>query len=236
MELLLAKISIRKKLTIVIMLVSLLVLVLVAGIFISIEIYSSQNHLVMETKTLADSLGANLTQPLLLNDIPKSNNLLASLKRKPGVRAAYLFDAKGTPVASYLDQSDSQFLLKSIPEDFPDPSLLNGTDYNQERIVFSWSHMSLFLPLLHEGKRIGILYLLSDLKDLFGRVSGVVFGALLSMLFMPENCSDRYLARSYSWSPRWERFPGKRIIGFAQTRRPRMKSAIWLTVSTECSV
>jgi signal transduction histidine kinase len=184
MERLLAKISIRKKLTIVIMLASLLILMLVAGVFVAVEIYSSRNHLLVETKTLADSLAANLKQPLLINDLAAANRLLSSLHLKQGIRAAYLFDAGGDPVAYYLDQFEAKFLLAMIPQDFSAPNRALWTTAEGEQILSSWSHLSLFTPLFQQGQRVGTLYLLTDLKDLYSRVSGVVFGALLALLLL----------------------------------------------------
>jgi|GEM_PF-1286115 len=184
MERLLAKISIRNKLTIVIMLASMMMLILVASAFVAVEIYSSRNHLIDETKTLARSLGANIKQSLLINDTSAANNLLASLQLKPAIRAAYLFNSAGDPVASYLDQVDSHFLLDIIPQDFSEQNRIFWTAAEANQILSNWTHLSLFMPLFHEGQRVGTLYLLSDLEDLYGRVSGVVFGVFLSLLIL----------------------------------------------------
>lgn len=179
MERLLANISIRKKLTIVIMLASLLMLTLVAGAFVVVEVYSSRDQLIAETKTLASSLGANIKQPLLVGDASTANSLLSSLKLKNGIRAAFLFDSGGQPVASYLDQFDSRFLLDAIPEDFSAQNRSFWTIATEVQVCGNLSHLSLFMPLFHDGQRIGTLYLLSDLKELYGRVSGILSGGLL---------------------------------------------------------
>ncbi len=177
-------ISIRKKLTLAIMSSSLLILLLVSGAYIVVEIHSSKTILVRETATLANSLGENSRQLLMLNQFRDAEKVLASLKLQPNIHAAYLFDENGKPVAEYLDQFDSRFLLQAIPIDFAQQNRSFWTDSKIQQISSDWRHLGLFVPIFHGQQRVGALYLLSDMHNLHGRINAVVFSVLLALALL----------------------------------------------------
>ncbi len=171
--------SIRKKLTALMMLVSVLILLLVSSLYIAEEVYSSRTFLEREMTTLGTTLGDSCKKLLMLRRIDTTEEILASLQAQPNIHAAYLFDEDGTPVAQYLDPSEMKFILSIIPRDFVDPDNKFWTKLSRPKITSSWQHFSLFLPIQHGDRTVGSLYLVSDLHDLYGRLSGVVFVTLL---------------------------------------------------------
>lgn len=172
--------SIRKKLITLMMLISTLILLLVSSIYLFEEIYSSRTFLKREMITLGATLGDSCKKLLMSKEIEATEQILASLSVQPNIRAAYLFDEAGQPVAQYIDPSDTQYLLKIIPRDFSDPSSRFWAELPQPYVTSSWRHFGVFLPIQHDTRQIGSIYLLSDLRDLYGRLSGVVF--LVSLL------------------------------------------------------
>ncbi len=172
-------ITIRKKLTALMMLISVSVLLLVFGFYLAEEFHSTRIFLKREMTTLGATLGDSCKKLLLTRQIKATQEILASLSVQPNIRAAYLFDEVGTPVAQYLDPVASGFVLQAVAHDFPDPDELFWIELKQQKMTSSWEHFGLFLPIEHDGRQVGSIYLLSDLRDLYGRLSGVVFVVLL---------------------------------------------------------
>jgi signal transduction histidine kinase/CheY-like chemotaxis protein len=177
-------ISIRKKLTALMMVISVLILFLVSGLYIAEEIYSSRVFLQREMTTVGATLGNSCKNLLMVKKLSATRDILASLSVQPNIHAAYLFDDAGTPIAQYLDPAATQFVLKIVPRDFDalDESL--WVSLTQPKMSTSWQHFGLFLPIMHGERQVGTIYLMSDLHDLHGRISWVAFVvlALLGML------------------------------------------------------
>ena len=176
--------SIKTKLTLAIMLSSFVLLVIIGGIVLVSEIYSSRTVLTQELRILANTLSANSQQSLVLGQYAEIDTVLESLIHQENIHAAYFFDSSGMPVAKYLQQSDSHFVLQALQGDFEETRNTFWTDSTTEHQLSSIKHFSLFTPVFYEGKHIGTLYLLSDMTRLYGHLSGVAFGITLSLLLM----------------------------------------------------
>lgn len=167
--------SIRKKLTALMLTVSVLILILVSGLYVADEVYSARTSLESEMKTLGAALGDSCSKLLMLRDIKATEQILFSLRVQPHVRAAYLFDETGEPVTQYLDPSANRFVLDVIQRDFADPENKFWVHLDSYRVTISWRHFGIFLPIDHDGRQVGSIYLLRDLRDLYNRLNGVVF-------------------------------------------------------------
>ncbi|MEA3544753.1 MAG: CHASE sensor domain-containing protein, partial [Thermodesulfobacteriota bacterium] len=176
--------SIKTKLTLVIMLSSSVLLVIISSTVLVAEIYASRTTLIQELRVLSNTLSVNSRHPLVLGKYSEIDSLLASLSLQKNIHAAYFFDNKGVPVAEYLSQHDSRFVLQSLQSDFDETHKSLWINSTTEHRLASLKHFSLFTPVFYAGKPIGTLYLLSDLKHLYGRLGGVVFAITLSLLVM----------------------------------------------------
>ena len=180
----LKNLSIKTKLTLVIMLSSAVLLLIVSSVVLFAEVYAARTALTQELRVLTSTLSANSQQPFVLGQYSKVEALLASLLQQKNIHAAYLFDKKGMAVAEYVKQQDSQFVLQSLQDDFSDTHRSFWTTSTMEHQLSSLQHFSLFSPVLYEGKQIGTLYLLSDLHRLYGHLSGVAFSITFSLLLL----------------------------------------------------
>lgn len=160
------------------MLISMLILLLVSSLYIAEEIYSSRFFLQREMSTLGRTLGDSCKKLLMVKELAATKQIIASLQVQKNIHVAYLFDETGTPVSEYLDPSDTPFVLKHIALDFADPKTKFWATLEQQKITSSWNHLGLFLPIKHNDRQVGSIYLMSDLRDLYGRLSGVVFVVL----------------------------------------------------------
>jgi len=179
-----SNLSIRKKLTSLMMAISVFILTLVGGLYLAEEIHSTRSFLEQEMTALGATLGNSSKKLLMLKEISTTKTILASVKVQPSIHAAYLFDESGTPVAQYLDAEEMQFVVEAVAIDFAAGEGTFLTDLPQRKISSSWRHFGLFLPIMHEDRQVGSLYLLSDLSDLYGRLNTVMFIALLLLGFL----------------------------------------------------
>lgn len=178
-----AKLTIKTKLMLVIMMTCTILLAVISSTLLIAEFYASRASLSLEIKTIASTLAANIGRSLVLGKYAEVEAILSSLKQQKNIHAAYVFNRSGAPVAEFLNQQDPQFVLTAIKNDFQlvnEPYWKDGSEHS----LITLTHFSFFLPLDFDGETIGSIYLLTDLNSLYGRVNGVIFGILLALLLL----------------------------------------------------
>ncbi len=166
------------------MLSSFVLLVIISSIVLVTEIYTIRTTLTQEMRVLASSLSENSRQSLVLGKYSEIDTLFASLIHQNNIHAAYFFDSDGVPVAEYLQQHDSRFVLQALQSDFKEAHKSFWIDSTAEKLFSDFKHFSLFTPVFYDGRRIGTLYLLSDLNRIYGHLSVVIFGMIFSLMVM----------------------------------------------------
>lgn len=185
--------SIRAKLTGLMVLVSTLMLVILAGSIFAIEILAYRHALVDKIASLAEVVGENVHESMALNRKQQADEILRTLSREPNLRAAFLFrDEK--PFARYLRLAGSE--QQAIPYQ-PCPLLDRAVSCTQPDYYFSLNHLGYVLPI-YVGKELkGQLYLQSGLDDLYARLlqlGAVVVFLLLLAVGLALLLSDRLQA------------------------------------------
>ena len=175
--------SIKTKLTLVIMLSSTILLIVISSIVLFVEVFTVWSGQLQELRTLSRAISASSSRELILGQYTKVDAQLRTLTHQSNIHGAYFFDDAGRPVAEYLDQN-SFSVIDTLRHDFIEDNQFFWTESGKEQLLFSWDHVSLFTPVLFEGMRIGTLYLTSDLDRLYGPLSGVAFGMTLSLLLL----------------------------------------------------
>ena len=174
--------TIKAKLTLIIMFASVVLLVIIGTFVLVAEIYTTWTMQRQQLQILSQSIASSCRQLLVLDNHRDIDKLLESLVNQENIHAAYVFDANGIPVADFLPLRNYRFVLRTLQEDFlPHHSSLWTAETTVHHFA-SVDHFSLFTPIFYEGERIGTLYLLSDLQRLYGRLSGVAFAISLSLL------------------------------------------------------
>ena len=150
-----SKLSLRRKLTAVIMLVTVSALLLACLGFIGFEYYATRKALVNDLNSLADVLGFNSRAALRFQDKTAAETTLASMQAKPNIVAAslYLPDRKLFATWSRHPAYHARYAA----------SLSEGRRFGGETL---W----MFQPVVHDGETIGYLYLESDLREITGRI------------------------------------------------------------------
>jgi signal transduction histidine kinase/CheY-like chemotaxis protein len=147
----LGALSIRIKLTLMIMVASSLALLLACAAFISYDSYTFRIAKVQDVATLADIIGSNSTGALTYQDANSARDVLSALRSKKQISEACIYDRLGQIFAKY--QRDSQTAAFSPP-----PA-------QQDGIQFQDQHLILFRNVLLTGDKIGTVYVRYDLSE-----------------------------------------------------------------------
>jgi signal transduction histidine kinase len=149
------KLSLRRKLTAVIVLVSVSALLLACAGFIGFEYYATRKALVHDLTSLTDVLGFNSRAALRFQDKAAAETTLASMQAKPNIVAASLFTPDRKMFATWSrNPAQPGADAASLPE---------GCRFTADRL---W----MFQPVMHDGEKIGYVCLVSDLREITDRV------------------------------------------------------------------
>ncbi len=161
-------------------------LVLVAGgvplLLSSIFLVFNEVNLIRSSKirqlaALAKVLGSNSTAALTFDDPAAAREILSSLSSQPDVEFACLYDAKGRVFATYATEQGRDF--SPLPPE-------ENEDYSE-----SEGHLHVLHPVIHDGERIGTVFLRDSMSDLrkqlvrnaatVAMVMAVAFGAAIAL-------------------------------------------------------
>jgi signal transduction histidine kinase/HAMP domain-containing protein len=138
---------IRRKLMLIMLVITLLVMLLMRGTFFVYEYTIFRRALVGQVTTLGQILAANSTAALAFKNEDDAHEVLAALKGEKYIVAAVLYDRDGRYFTHYPD---------TLPvDDFP---ATPGSD----RYRFVGAHLAGFEPVLQRDRKLGTLYLKFD--------------------------------------------------------------------------
>ena len=169
--------SLRRKLTAVIMLVSLAALLLACAGFICFEYFATRKALVHDLTSLCDVLGYNNLAALRFQDKTAAETTLASMQAKPNIVAASLYTPDGKLFATWSHNADHP--VKDAA------SLSEGH-------VFEAGSLRMFLPVMHDGEKIGYVCLESDLREITNRIR--LLAGILCLVFMVAGLAAWWLS------------------------------------------
>jgi len=176
---------IRRKLMTVILLTSGAVLLLTCVSFFAYEFFTFRHTTVRQLSTLGEIIAANSTAALAFDSPEDAKEILAALKAEKHIIAAGLYDEKGN-------------LFSHYPSDMP-ASNLPGTP-EQDGYRFHQAHLIVFQPVKQGAKRLGSLYLISDMGAMRERFQLYAFIVVLviALSFVLAFILSRNLQRSVS--------------------------------------
>ncbi len=159
---LISELSIRGKLSLIILAVGLLLLSLISiSLFTNERIRLTQN-LRADLFAIADIMGTNTGVSLVFDDEKTANDVLASLKAKTNIEAAYVFNQQDNRFARYLRNGFiPEKILKNLKE-HPGYNKFSKT-LPKEVFLFGEEHAEVFKIIELENRTIGTIYIQSDL-------------------------------------------------------------------------
>ncbi|HUB68460.1 MAG TPA: ATP-binding protein [Candidatus Methylacidiphilales bacterium] len=146
---------IRQKMTVVILLTTVVALLLLYGGLGIFQILDFRKALARDAGVLADVLAKNTQAALAFQDENAAQQTLLALQAEPNVVAAALYDATGNRFAGYV-RDNTNVTLPSRPS-------ADGSRFDQ-------NNLTIFHPVMLNGKLIGTIYLQISLQEMYNRL------------------------------------------------------------------
>ena len=189
--------SIRRKLTLIVMVSTCTAILLACGAFFAFDIRTLRQSRMHDLETFAEVLGSNSTAALTFNDPAAAREVLESLSAKEHIMAAALYRANEGIFATYVrDQAPAPFA-------FPAPE--------SSRIRFESKQLVAFHTIVLDGRRLGTVFLATDLGE-FDELLRLYF-ALFALIVVSLSVGAFFLAA------RMQRSISDPILRLAQTTR-----------------
>jgi len=164
----LRNLPIKRKLMVIIMVVSGVATWVVSLSFITYQQVAYRRQMVQDLSILAAVTGANSTAGLSFNEAGSVGEALKSLSAQPGIVHACIYDKDGRPFARYQ--------RAQVTGEFRPPSVRgDGSQFGQNRL-------ELFRRINLAGETIGTIYLEMDLHEMNMRIWRYVLIMLLVLL------------------------------------------------------
>jgi methyl-accepting chemotaxis protein len=166
--------SIKKKLTLMNVLISGLTLLLACTVFGAYDLTTFRALMVQSKSIQAQIVGENSASALLFNDAKSAEDTLSALKAAHMILSGGIYTLAGEPLAMYWGGARAQTL--------PLPLMPAG---QIEEHWFTGKELRLIRSIVFQGKPIGTVYIRSDLQELNDRLvryAGIVAIVLLLSL------------------------------------------------------
>jgi len=167
----LANFSIRRKLTLIMMLTSAAALLLAGVAFLVHELITFRGAIVQNVSTLAEVISLNSTAALVFNEPRTAEETLAALIAESHVVAAHIY------------KKDSTTVFASFVRPGVDPPAIDLTMAEDQ--TFAGDYLVLRRPIILNRERLGDIYLQHDLRAMTARLQRyalIVFLVLLVSL------------------------------------------------------
>lgn len=151
--------------------IGVIVLLMTIAFFL-VEVASFRQLVIESVVPKAEIVAIHLRRPLALHDSWGAQEILATLATDLSIEGAYLFNHQAQPFAYYqrnqgagvMTLQRSELPLNDKEEILP----LLATKSRQ--LLFSWQHLSVFVPIVHNNATIGAVYLVSTLTPFYLRL------------------------------------------------------------------
>ena len=156
--------SIKRKLTLLAMITCGVGLLAACVMFMVIDIVACRKDMVRNLKIYAAMVASNSTAALTFNDVNDATQTLRSLRSNPHVVDAFIFSPDEKVFATYTRD-------QTVQSTRPDRVL---SDTHR----FANGHLEIFETVEFEGRRIGTVFVRSDLRELTSRIAKYVIAVL----------------------------------------------------------
>jgi two-component sensor histidine kinase len=146
-------ISIKRKLTLIIMLTTIIALLLSCVAMIGYDWILTKQALTRRIDTFAEIVGSNSTAALIFDRADDAAETLKALSIEPHIVSAWVFSRDGTPFARYRRSGESSG---------PPELLVDGARFGD-------AHLTLFRGIYLDEDRIGTVFIEADLRELHNR-------------------------------------------------------------------
>ena len=167
MRLLLRDLPIRRKLVVILMIATGGALLLAGAGLLTLDYFRFRREMVTDLETLAEIVAQNSTAPLSFHFSEAAEETLAALQAKPSVLGASVYDEEGTLFAKWAREgANPDFPVRPGPE---------GHEFRRD-------FLTLFEPVVLDGRTIGTVYLESSLSEVWIRLR--IRGLTITAVFL----------------------------------------------------
>ena len=174
-----SNLSIKRKLTLIIMLISSIALLMTSLAIVIYDQISFRQSLVSNLSILTEIIGDNSMAALTFNDQDAALDILSALSAEQHIVAACIYDENEKAFVRYFrDQTGNGI---------PDKPVASGYFFKED-------HLSIFRPIVLDGKKIGTVFLQSDLRAMGERLrgyTGIVIIFLLASSLLAFSLSSK---------------------------------------------
>ncbi len=153
--------SIRHKISLIVLASTLFVLVLSNGAFIAAEIVGFERRATQQLAPLATVLGSQASAALSFNEPYSARLDLASLSAQPGIVAAFVYDRQHRLFAAYPSTVDNR---ESVRIAVMQGGLAELAEEGE--LVMQAGEVHFAMPIGLHGERIGSIQIVSDRRDI----------------------------------------------------------------------
>lgn len=148
--------SITKKLTVIIVATSCVVLFLASAAFVAYELISFQQAMVRDLMVKAEIIGNNSVAALTFNDADAATETLSALRADQNIVLAYILSPDGQIWAKYVRRYAKEDPLSPIPK-------ADGHRFGDD-------NLHLYHGIVTDGVRIGQIYIQASLTAMYTRL------------------------------------------------------------------
>jgi signal transduction histidine kinase/ActR/RegA family two-component response regulator len=177
--------SVQKKMTGIIFLVSMLVMILTSAQFVFVELQQMKSVARDDIASLARLVSANARFVLTVKDYAGAKNIIDSLSARKDVVTAYLLKPNGLSLVGYSRSQSSRSRIDSAKEmeflKLETRQIEEGVQSGAEQLWQESGRLAHFMPITFEGSHVGYSYISIELTKLRKQELLLALGWLLSM-------------------------------------------------------
>ena len=180
------KLSLRRKITYVIMINTFAALCPAGFAFAGYGLYRFQEMRLGDLNALANILGTNSTAPLAFKDRNAARDILQALAAKPHILAAVIYDPDGAPFALYHNgSSKDRYIPPQVETDI--------SHFTSDRVL-------IFQSIYFSGEKVGTVFLEADTIEYRELLEGyfLFFGLIVAAVSMGAFVMAAWLQRPIS--------------------------------------
>ncbi len=193
-------VSIKRKISSIILFTSAMVLSLASGAFIAHELLTFRHRMVADLITLAEIIGNNSSGGLIFDDNHVVNENIAALKAKSHIISAQIFKTDGQVFASYDNTRYVLFAKHFHIRDYYFAHQTAQEDPNQpieDNYFFESDYVEVYKKIVYDGEVIGTALIVSDLAEFYQRLQlgiMIVISVMLVSLLLAFMLASRLQA------------------------------------------
>ena len=189
----LKNLSIKRKLTLIIVMISTVALLIACIAFILYDQIQFKNKMVRDIEIVAEIISKNCTAALLFNIKSDAEETISALKAHEHIEAACIYNSNSDEFATYMrsDIKPSRFgkaLQTSLIQIGAEKAKLSDmelslilTDINTHHFI--QNHLALFHKVILDDEFIGVVYIQSDLAEMASRMRNYIGTIMIILIF-----------------------------------------------------